>query len=57
MDAYPWIGWEANRLVDLLAKSAAWPSRVHSKVRKLIQTASLTLEYSLAKLGAVTYAQ
>ena len=48
--------WRANRLVDLLAKSAARPLRVHSKVRKLIQTASHALEYSLAKLGVVTHA-
>ena len=50
------LHWRANRLVDLLAKSAARPLRVHCKVRKLIQTASHALEYSLAKLGVVTHA-
>ena len=50
------VQWRANRLVDLLAKSAARALRAHEKVRRLIQVASHALEYSLAKLGAVTYA-
>ena len=37
------LHWRANRLVDLLAKSAARPLRVHSKMRKLIHIAAIKL--------------
>ena len=50
------LEWWANRLVDALAKSAASPHRLAPEVRKLVETAAEALEYSLAKLGAVTYA-
>ena len=50
------VEWRANRLVDLLAKSAVVPHRLPVSARILIDTAAEALEYSLAKLGAVTYA-
>jgi hypothetical protein len=50
------VQWRANRLVDLLAKSAARPRRLPREARKLVETAAAALEYSLAKLGAVTHA-
>jgi hypothetical protein len=48
--------WRANRLVDLLAKSAARPGRLSVKTRLLIAAAAEAVEYSLARLGAVTHA-
>jgi hypothetical protein len=50
------VQWRANRLVDLLAKSAARPARLTVKTRLLIAAAAEAVEYSLAKLGAVTFA-
>jgi hypothetical protein len=50
------VEWRANRLVDLLAKSAARPSRLTAKTRRLIAVAAEAAEFSLAKLGAVTFA-
>ena len=50
------LQWRANRLVDLLAKSAARPLRIHKKTRDLLRDASEALEFSLGMLGAVTFA-
>jgi hypothetical protein len=50
------LQWRANRLVDLLAKSAARPHRIHAKTRVTLQDAFDTLEFSLGMLGAVTFA-
>eukprot|EP00973_Karenia_brevis_P028832 3976139-Karenia_brevis.AAC.1 len=50
------LQWRANRLADLLAKSAARPHRLPLDARKTLKIAREALEYSLAKLGAVTHA-
>jgi hypothetical protein len=50
------VQWRANRLVDLLAKSAARPARLSVKTRLLIAAAAEAVEFSLAQLGAVTHA-
>ncbi len=50
------LDWRANRLVDWLAKSAARPLRVSARTRACIEDAATALEYSLAKLAAVTHA-
>ena len=46
--------WRANRLVDVVAKSAAAHDRVHSATLGKVRAASRAVENSLAKLGAVT---
>ena len=50
------LQWRANRLVDLLAKSAAKPFRIHEKTRATLQDACDSLEFSLGMLGVATYA-
>ena len=50
------IHWRANRLVDWLAKGGARPWRIKKDDRTCISTVEDTISYSLAKLGAVTFA-
>jgi len=50
------VQWRANRLVDMLAKSAARPYRLPAAAGKILDTAAEAVEFSLAKLAAVTYA-
>ena len=50
------IEWRANRLVDVLAKSAAAFDRVSPAVLKQVKDAGMAVEHSLAKLGAITHA-
>ena len=50
------VRWRPNRLADLLAKNAAMPARIPAKARRLIGIAAEAVEYSLVKLGVVTYA-
>ena len=50
------VDWRANRLVDLLAKSAAIPHRFDPAVRRSIEDATLGTRFSLCRLGSVTHA-
>jgi len=48
--------WRSNRLVDALAKGAAYTHRVPPSVRFLVQDAKDALEHAAAQLGVVTKA-
>ena len=50
------VDWRANKLVDLLAKSAAAPDRFGPAIRKRIEEASFGIRFSLCRLGCVTHA-
>ena len=50
------LDWRANRLVDVLAKSAAGFDRVSRATLSGVSSAASACEYSLAKLGVVTKA-
>ena len=50
------VDWRANRLVDVLAKSAARANRVGKDTLEYLDVASQALEFSLAKLAVVTQA-
>lgn len=55
-DSLSAIHWRASRLVDWLAKGAAQPWRIKKNDRTCISTVEDAISYSLAKLGAVTFA-
>jgi hypothetical protein len=46
--------WRANRLADLLAKSAAGVARLPAKIRKQVADAGKLYKYHCAKLGVAT---
>ena len=50
------VDWRANRLVDLLAKSAASPHRHEVKNRFKIEEAAAGIRFALCRLGSVTHA-
>jgi len=48
--------WRANRLVDAVAKAAAYGDRLPSELRQLLATAYEATEHAAATLGLVTQA-
>ena len=49
------IMWRANRLVDLLAKSAALQSRLPKKVTQFVARSAKLVEHQAARLGTATH--
>eukprot|EP00973_Karenia_brevis_P076524 10631097-Karenia_brevis.AAC.1 len=46
--------WRANRLVDVLAKAAASPSRLPAWATTRVQAAAKFVQYNAARLGVAT---
>jgi len=51
-----YLDWRANRLVDMLAKTAATRGRAPHALRSLLDVAAQAVEFSAALLGLTTHA-